>query len=161
MKTAEELRAQAAACSRASQESFDRCDTDGFLSQWASDITASKLLTQAQLVEQGGIDHFTTLVDQEGNLVPVKKINTRYGLSYAVFSSFEALAEYGAEIVQWVKINDKAIAKKGYKRVVVEAEGKVILGKGLNPSPFIVPKAPYFTPDNCKIIGEYIENVGV
>lgn len=157
MKTAEELRAEARAHSEASRESFERCDTDGFLSQWANDVQARKLLTEAQLVEQGGVDRFTTLADQDGNLVPVKKINTRYGLAYAVFSSFEALAEYDAEIIQWVNINKKAIAKKGYKRIVVEAEAKVVLGKGWNPSAFIVPKAPYFTPENCTVIGDYIE----
>jgi hypothetical protein len=47
---------------------------------------------------------------------------------------------------------DKAIAKKGYTKIIVEAKGKVVLGKGLNPSAFIVPAVPFFTTENSTIV---------
>ena len=64
-------RAEAERRSEASRESFDRCDTDGFLSQWASDMTASKLRAEAKLVEAGGLAEFPGLFDvTTGERVP-------------------------------------------------------------------------------------------
>lgn len=55
------LREMAAASRQRSRESFERCDTDGFLSQWASDITAQQLERQAFIAEAGGKALFTGL----------------------------------------------------------------------------------------------------
>ena len=40
MKTAQEYRNEAAELHNRVEESFERCDTDGFLSQWANGISA-------------------------------------------------------------------------------------------------------------------------
>lgn len=148
---AEELRLQAKKARQDSLDSFERCDTDGFLSQWASDCAARMLEEEADLAEHNYQWTFITLGDKDGNLIPNKKIETKFGLAYAVFKSFDDLEIYGAEIVEWVGLSDKAIAKKGYKPIMVEAKGKVVLSKGLAPSAYIVPVAPFFTPSNCQV----------
>lgn len=64
-KSAEQLRAEAAASRQRSEDSFERCDTDGFLSQWASDMTARLYEEQARIVEQGGKAMFKGLYHGE------------------------------------------------------------------------------------------------
>lgn len=57
---------------RSSQEayaSFERCDTDGFMSQWASGVTATVREAEAVLIENGGLVEVEALFDLEGNLV--------------------------------------------------------------------------------------------
>ena len=83
-ETASALREQAARQDRAAAESFDRCDTDGFLSQWASGLTAQKLRLEAEIVENGGKAEFPALFDADGNLVPAKLVDTRYGLAWCL-----------------------------------------------------------------------------
>lgn len=148
---AKELRLEAKKAHQDSIDSFERCDTDGFLSQWASDCRSRMLSTEADLAEHNYQWTFITLGDKDGNLVPNKKIETKFGFAYAVFKSFDDLESYGAKIVEWVGLGEKAIAKKGYKPIMVEAKGKVVLGKGLNPGAFIVPVVPFFTLSNSQI----------
>lgn len=149
---ADELRQQAKEAYQRSIDSFDRCDTDGFLSQWASDCSGRLLEAEADLAENNYLWGFTTLGDKDGKLVPNKKIATKFGYAYAVFASFADLAVRDAQIIEWVGTGDKAIAKKGYTKIIVEAKGKVVLGKGLNPSAFIVPAVPFFTTENSTIV---------
>lgn len=152
MAKADELRKQAEEAHQRSIDSFDRCDTDGFLSQWASDCSARLLLEEADLAENNYLWGFATLGDKDGKLVPNKEIATKFGYAYAVFASFADLAVQNAQIIEWVGIGDKAIAKKGYTKIIVEAKGKVVLGKGLNPGAFIVPAVPFFTTENSTIV---------
>lgn len=50
------LRAKATGNYKEAGDSFDRCDTDGFLSQHSLGITASLYNTQALILENGGAD---------------------------------------------------------------------------------------------------------
>jgi hypothetical protein len=59
------LRAMAAASRKAAHDSFERCDTDGFLSQCALDITARQFERQAHIAEAGGLAEFTGLYQGE------------------------------------------------------------------------------------------------
>jgi hypothetical protein len=61
-----ELRASSAAQEQAKQDSFDRCDTDGFLSQWAHGVCASRDQLAAQVAEQGFVSEFPALFDLQG-----------------------------------------------------------------------------------------------
>ena len=61
--TADKLRAEAAQCESDKQESFERCDTDGFISQWASGITAQQKRLQADIVERGYESTFVGLYE--------------------------------------------------------------------------------------------------
>jgi len=69
---------------RDAQESYERCDTDGFLSQWAHGQMADRYYRAADILEAGGCAEFIALFDLEGNLVPAKYIQTRYGWSWAL-----------------------------------------------------------------------------
>ena len=149
---AEELRQQARKSELDAIESFERCDTDGALSQWASQVNARRLYLEADLAEKDYVWTFSTLGDKEGNLVPNKLIETKYGYAYAIFNSFEDLESFESPILQWVGLGDKAIAKKGYTSIVVKAKGKVAVGKGWSPNVYVDPVAPFFTPDNCQIV---------
>lgn len=81
--TGDELRAMAAECGRRSQESFDRCDTDGFLSQWASDITARLYRVAADAADNGWMSEFDALFDIEtGENLNARLVDTKYGTSW-------------------------------------------------------------------------------
>ena len=51
--TAQDLRDRAARARQASAESWERSDTDGFLSQWASDTMARRYSDAADVAEAG------------------------------------------------------------------------------------------------------------
>jgi hypothetical protein len=53
--TAAELRDKARNSNSQAQKSWERSDTDGFLSQWASTSMADKYNTEAALAERGGL----------------------------------------------------------------------------------------------------------
>ena len=70
------------------QESIDRCDTDGFVSQWALSLNAQLHRTQAQIEANGGVWEFETLADAEtGELVNCKEITGQYGPCFAILDS--------------------------------------------------------------------------
>lgn len=109
-------------------DSFERCDTDGFMSQWASNIMGDKARLQEEVNNNGGMWDFEILCDLDGNPVPAKIIKTRFGHAYAIFASFDKM-EYGDPIIKWVNLGltDKTLAKKGYKMGIVTLPAKVIL----------------------------------
>ena len=149
---ADELRQQAKEAYQRSIDSFERCDTEGFLSQWASDCAGSRLELEADLAEHDYLWHFDTLGDKDGNLIPNKKIKTKYGYAYAIFGSFADLEKRDAQILEWVGTSEKAIVKKGYTLITVEAKGKAVSGEGLAPIAYIKPVVPFFTPENSTIV---------
>ena len=85
--TAAELRNNANAHDREAAASFDRCDTDGFVSQWASGINAQKDRLQADIIDNGGTRTMIALFDLNGNWVPAKVIDGQYGQSWAVLDT--------------------------------------------------------------------------
>lgn len=63
MTTATEHRAKAAAADQRAADSFERSDTDGFLSQWASGLTAQLERLKADLADEGGRTEFAGLYE--------------------------------------------------------------------------------------------------
>lgn len=80
--TADEYRAKARSYDQEAWDSFERSDTDGFLSQWASGITARECLMKADLAEQGWMAKFPALFDLDGNIVPAVFVAGNYGMSW-------------------------------------------------------------------------------
>lgn len=81
-KTAEEWRAEAKRSTKASSDSFDRCDTDGYLSQWAHNTMAFRYGACAQVAEDGGTMIVTALF-KDGEMVPgARNVDGRYGWSW-------------------------------------------------------------------------------
>lgn len=137
-----ELRAQAVADERARQESWERSDTDGFLSQWASGITAAERRMAADLIEAGGTHGFGVLVDATtGAIVPSRIIDTRYGPKWAVFATAADADSRSGRVVEWVGLGDRALARKGYRRAVQTRRARVTLAGGSATSlrPIYVP----------------------
>lgn len=81
-KTGDELRQMAHDSRRRSQESFDRCDTDGCVSQWASDLTARLYDHAAALADDGWMAEAPALFSLDGTLLAARQVETRYGTSW-------------------------------------------------------------------------------
>lgn len=79
--TATELRETAARQDQEAAASFERCDTDGFLSQWASGINASLNRVKADLIENGKVDTFVGLFEGDRR-VKAKEIRTKFGSAW-------------------------------------------------------------------------------
>ena len=116
-KTYHQWREEAAAARQRSAESFARSDTDGYLSQWAADTMASKYDFCASIAEQGGRLSHPALFDLDGNAVPAKLIESRYGQAWML------LDEDGQSTGEFVNPSKAqsgekravALAKKGYR----------------------------------------------
>jgi hypothetical protein len=77
---AEAARYEAAASQNIQEasDSFERCDTDGFVSQWASGITADLNREKARICRQEGFDTFIGLYSGDTR-VRAKIVNGRFG----------------------------------------------------------------------------------
>jgi hypothetical protein len=137
-KTADELRAQAAQHEQDAADSFERCDTDGFVSQWASGVNAQKARYEADLVEAGGIATFA--VDElycDGEKIAARKIGGRYGDCFVLDAEVKGRkfvglkadgaavtgprAKQGFEIRERVFVAEAAIRLRGSNAVNVTA----------------------------------------
>ena len=121
-KTGDEYRAEAEEHERRKQESWDRSDTDGFLSQWASDLGAQEARMNAQIADRGGVWDFPILQDSDGNKVAAKLIRGRYGMCWALMDDMHNFTG--------VFISDKirSIEKHGYTRSTEEAPARARIG---------------------------------
>ena len=96
MKSAEQYRAAAADCRQREADSFERSDTDGFMSQWASNVMAQVNEIKAEIVENGNMGIFRGLYD--GNRrVMAKVIDTKFGASWLL--SDEESSKYGRKFL--------------------------------------------------------------
>jgi len=119
-------RARAQQAVRRSQESWERSDTDGFMSQWANDAMASKYRAMAELAEEGGVSEFPAVFDLDGNLTDFHQVSTRYGMSWVRDTEHgsEWFNESGARKGSTRLANDR---KKGYTIGSVRQEATVEL----------------------------------
>lgn len=135
-KTAEQWREEASAAHRRSAESFDRCDTDGFLSQWASDSIGRKYTTCANLAEKDGKWEFQALFDLEGTLLDAVyiRVSSRFrpgGHDWVWRIGTGPGAKWFN--ASWAKNGARRLAtdeKKGYRIGMVRCEAYVAMGSG-------------------------------
>lgn len=120
------LRAKAQACFDRAEESFQRCDTDGFLSQWASNMSGQRLLREAAIAENGGVATFfrQDVTDLDGNPLVATVCNTVYGRRWRV--------ELANGDVVWAGVDAKresTYTNKGFRVTETEfvAEAKAII----------------------------------
>lgn len=110
-KTADEWRKLAHSNIEQGEASFERCDTDGFLSQWASGQMARLYDALADLADNGGNWELPVLEDLDGKEVNAKIIHTRYGTKWGV------IGEDG-KIVKWLTYRParkSTLEKHGYR----------------------------------------------
>ena len=128
---ANDLRTQAAAIDARAAESFDRCDTDGFLSQWVDGIEANRLRLAADIADNGGTSEFPALFTLDGQYVPARRCESeKYGWS----DYWMVLDENGratGTFLTYHPTRRSTLAKKGYVEGVVREPAKAIItGKG-------------------------------
>lgn len=148
-KTAADWREQAAAARKRSADSFDRSDTDGFLSQWASEITARKHDACASLAEQGGRAEFPALLDMGGKPVRAKLIQTKFGSAFMLLDEDDQATGEFVNLSKARKADkrNEAYAKKGYQMATVRVPAAVALGDGLQPMPYFFRTDGGFDPN--------------
>ncbi|MFC4060209.1 hypothetical protein ACFOWE_18040 [Planomonospora corallina] len=132
--TATELRTQAAAHDRAAHESFERCDTDGALSQWSHGLLAAQARLQATIEENGGRALFPTLFDLTGNLVPAKQVQGEWGPYWVLLAGDDPDGRtrgwFGPSKAKKAQTARRADAAKGYYVGYVMAPAKAELRGG-------------------------------
>lgn len=140
---ARRLEEQAAASLRAREESFERCDTDGFLSQWAHGLCADRDRLQAQIVRQGDLSEFPALFDLDGKLVAAKLVHVRSRFHHGTDTMWGLLQtdDPHGQIVGWVKAfpaRQSTLERKGYREGRVMAPAKADLRGDKNVAAVIV-----------------------
>ena len=90
MKSPEYYRAEAAKRRARAQESFDRCDTDGFLAQYASNVMANLDDRKADIAEAGGFASFVGLYEGDRR-VKAKLFETCFGKCWLIAESETAI----------------------------------------------------------------------
>jgi len=127
--TAEDWRAKATESVKRRQESWERSDTDGFMSQWASDMMAQEYRLCADLAEAGGLMETTALFDAEtGELASTHLHDGQYGLSWVL--NDRAAEKAGKRFVSESKAattekRHAAMVKKGFTVGLVRVKGYV------------------------------------
>lgn len=113
-KTGKQLREEAAAAYARSQESWERSDTDGALSQWAAESTGRLRDAQADLADNGGLYEFVALFNLDGELVPAKLITSDYGVSFALLETAATNSDFTGGFVSYTK-RQATYEKKGFR----------------------------------------------
>jgi len=124
---AAKLRAEAAQHDRDAADSFERCDTDGFLSQWASGLTGQQKRLEASLIENGGTTDIIGPVTVDGEPVRFRTVDTRYGRKWLVLDDND-------DAVAWLDpfaVRMSTYRKKGYTLGQYQVRGIAkIIGSG-------------------------------
>lgn len=126
-EAATRLREKAAAHDAEAHASFERCDTDGALSQWASGLNARVARLQADIVENGGLAEFTALFDLDGNWVRAKRINGRYGTCWMIL---DENGDATGQFAPFAPSRKSTLEKRGYREGKVLRPAKADVGSG-------------------------------
>lgn len=104
-------------CFKSSRDSFERCDTDGFLSQWASDMTAREHQLEAEIASHGGCAVFDVLLRLDGTFASSSlwRFPNRFA-GYGSVMKWRVCNPDGT--VTWVSDyrKDSSFEKKGFRR---------------------------------------------
>jgi hypothetical protein len=115
-RTPESLRELARQKENEAHESFQRCDTDGALSQWASEINARRLYVEADILENDGLAEFPALFTLDGELVTAIVIDGRFG---ACWMLLDDAGESLGEFVPFSPARRSTLEKRGYTEGLV------------------------------------------
>jgi hypothetical protein len=113
---AAKLREAADRANRKSEESFQRSDTDGFLSQWALDIGARRDREQAKVLENGGCAQFRVLVNAEGVVIADRRHEFQNQFSFRAEYKWRVADEHLActNGRKWIPTGDKSRVQKQF-----------------------------------------------
>ena len=134
-KESKKLREEASADLEKAQESFERCDTDGFLSQWALGLGSQKKSAQAKILENGGKSEFLGLYDAVGTRVPAKLIRGKFGPVWLLRDDVEKSfgrkfipSSHGASRIQKA-LGLKELAEIAPARAIITGTGHGLSGR--------------------------------
>ena len=133
MATATQHRKKAAAHFKAEADSFERCDTDGFLSQWSSNINGRLELTRAAIAEAGGVSEFAGLFEGDRR-VKAKQVRTKFGAAWVLHSDEADLISRRGKVFLPFGENSRGLCELGLRQGVEEAPAAACLdgqGRGL------------------------------
>lgn len=133
--TAAEHTAAAQAHRDEAAASYDRCGSDGFVSQWANDLSAREHMLAAEIAENGGRAAFPALFDLDGNLVAAKLVQVDDRYRGGKVSKWVVLADDDPQsrATAWITafpVRKSTMVRKGYTEGYVLAPAKATLGGG-------------------------------
>lgn len=112
---------KAAAEEKAKEDSFERSDTDGFLSQWAHGLHAELYRKQAEIEANGGLHSFPAILDVAGKEIPSRLIDGKYGACFALVDSD---GKFTGSFLPWGFTERSKWHKAGYRFGSVDAPAK-------------------------------------
>jgi hypothetical protein len=126
--TAEDHRAAAAESARRRAESYDRCDTDGFVSQWASGLLDQEHQAWADLLDNGGKTRMRVLMNLDGTVASTHLGYGKYGAYWVLNDA--AATRYGKRFFSESEAGSaarrrKTHAAKGFTFGTIEVDGYV------------------------------------
>lgn len=126
-RTAQQWRDMAHSSFKNASDSFQRCDTDGFLSQWAHDVMGQRYLDCAKVAEDDGNIAHPALFDLDGNYVPAVGFEGKYGFSYGILNP-------DSPDDNFVKFFSPSAARNEERRVANNAKKGYYVGKAMFPA---------------------------
>jgi hypothetical protein len=128
-KTPTDLRDEARKLEREAFDSFERCDTDGALSQWGLRLSADRLRLQAKIVEEGGTAPFRTLFRLDGTFQPAVEIEGKWGWRWMVLDQDGVRT---GQYLPWAPVRRDTLAKHGFVEGIARFPAKAaIRGKDM------------------------------
>lgn len=121
--TPESHRERAAAHNRAAADSFERCDTDGFVSQWAHGIMGEKERLAAKIAENGGYHRFTALYGPTGEILDAREVQGKFGWFWSITDADGTRRTF-----------NESNAAKWRQRIRTDARKGVFVGSALFPA---------------------------
>ena len=126
-RTAEHWRTIARESQVANAESFDRCDSDGFLSQWAHQQMQLRYLDMARVADDGLTTTIPAVFDLEGNLVTTDYREGNYGPYWFIPQNEGKARFFNESEANKLTTRRNNNAKKGYR--IGSARVKVNMGE--------------------------------
>lgn len=139
----DDLRRQAAEHRQNSIDSFERCDTDGFMSQWASDCMARLRDFEADIADNDGRWEFPMLLTLEGEFVPARPISAKYGMCWMIL---DADGQATGEFAPYKPKRASTLANRGFQEGRCLRPARAKLGQGVTPLPYAYPTEPWHQP---------------
>jgi hypothetical protein len=128
--TPEEWRAMASNSNRTAAESWERSDTDGFLSQWANQKMAAHYLFMADVAADEGKWNFIALADLDGNLLDAKIVDGKYGPVWCIRQADGSAKWFNESSARKGATRQAAHTKKGYRLVLLRQDAVYVWGEG-------------------------------
>lgn len=132
-RIAHALTADMRRAAQAKADSFERCDTDGFLSQWASGVTSDADEMAAQLARDHGLATFPVLLNLDGTIASVHRGYGQYGAWWRLNDA--AADRFGKPFIGEPKCKTNArdiasLERRGFRIGTMRARGRVKMGGG-------------------------------